>query len=219
MGQKVDPRIIRIGIVKSWPSMWYADRRQYTKLLHQDLELRKAIEKEFSDCGIAEIIIQRHANNVLMDIYSAKPGMMIGREGEKIDVFKDKLKKMFGENININIKEVKKPNLVAKLVGELVARQIEKRISYRRAVKKTLRECMDEGAQGVKIMVSGRLNGVEIARREFSAEGKIPLQTFRADIDYACVPALTKYGIIGVKVWIYKGEIFKKTNAKRSIDQ
>lgn len=213
MGQKVNPCVIRIGITRSWPSRWYSHPRNYTKLLHQDLKLRKVIDKELPDCGIADLHIQRDANTVIIDIFTAKPGLIIGRQGEKIDALRDKLKIMFGETFHINIKEIKKPNLNAKLVGESIARQIEKRISYRRAAKKAISDSMGEGAKGIKILVSGRLNGVEISRKEFFAEGKIPLHTFRADIDYARVPAHTTYGTIGVKVWIFRGEIFKRKEA------
>ncbi|MBI2453370.1 30S ribosomal protein S3 [Candidatus Peregrinibacteria bacterium] len=210
MGQKVNPKIQRIGIIYTWPSRWYAKKKDYTKLIHEDIEMQKAVMKELKDAGVAEIEIYRTAGNIAVYIHSTKPGIIIGRQGENIAELKEKLQKMFGSRFEISIKEIKKPDLNAYIVAENIARQIERRISYRRAAKMTIAKAMENGALGAKIQVSGRLNGVEIARSEYFSDGKIPLQTFRADIDYAYVVAKTKFGIIGIKAWIYKGEIFKR---------
>ncbi|MBI5754691.1 30S ribosomal protein S3 [Candidatus Peregrinibacteria bacterium] len=210
MGQKVHPKIQRIGIIETWSSRWFAKKKEYTKLFHQDLEVKKTIRKELPDAGVSKIEIYRAPGNVTLNIWTARPGIIIGRQGENISELKEKMNKIFHTNFTINIKEIKKPDLDALLVAENITKQIEKRISYRRASKMALSKSMESGAKGAKILVSGRLNGVEISRDEQFLEGKIPLHTFRADIDYACVPARTTYGVIGVKVWIYRGEVFKK---------
>ena len=209
MGQKVNPNGIRIGITRSWHSKWYAAKKNYAKLLHQDLAIEKLIEKELVDAGISHIEIHRTAAQAIINLHTSKPGLIIGRGGAAIEKLKSKLNKTFKDKFELNIHEVKKPGLSAKLMAENVARQIEKRISYRRAAKMTLDKAIEAGAIGAKIFVSGRLNGVEIARAEFFSKGKIPLHTFRADIDYALVPAATPYGTIGVKMWIYKGDVFR----------
>ena len=210
MGQKVNPIILRIGIIKSWDSKWFANKRNYSKLLHQDIQIRKLIEERLADAAVSRIELQRSANKVNVFIHSAKPGVIIGRQGANIDTLRDELKKKFKEDFTLNIKEIKKPALDSKLLADSIAQQVEKRISYRRAAKMALDKALESGAQGAKIFLSGRLNGVEISRSEFFAKGKIPLHTLRADIDYACVHANTTYGTIGVKVWIYRGDIFKK---------
>jgi len=210
MGQKVNPNILRIGIIKTWDSKWYADKRTFAKLLHQDLQIQKIIEKKLADASISRIEINRTANRVYIIIHSAKPGLIIGRQGAGIESLKDELQRNFREEFNLSIKEIQKPTLDAHLVADSVARQVEKRIAYRRAAKMAVDKAMETGAIGVKVLCSGRLNGVEIARDEFFARGKIPLHTLRADIDFALVQAKTAYGTIGVKVWIYKGDIFKK---------
>ncbi len=212
MGQKVNPIILRIGIIKSWDSKWFAPKRGYAKLLHQDIEIRKIIEKKLSDAAISRIEIQRTANKVHVHIHSAKPGVIIGRQGAGIDGLKDELQKKFHEEFTLNIKEIQKPALDAKLLADSIKQQIEKRVSYRRAAKMAIDKALETGAQGAKIFLAGRLNGVEIARSEFFSKGKIPLHTLRADIDYCCERAQTTYGAIGIKVWIYKGDIFKKRN-------
>lgn len=210
MGQKVNPIILRIGIIKSWDSKWFAPKRNFAKLLHQDIEIRKIIEKKLSDAAISRIEIQRTANKVHVHIHSAKPGVIIGRQGAGIDGLKDELQKKFHEEFTLNIKEIQKPALDAKLLADSIKQQIEKRVSYRRAAKMAIDKALETGAQGAKIFLAGRLNGVEIARSEFFSKGKIPLHTLRADIDYCCERAQTTYGAIGIKVWIYKGDIFKK---------
>lgn len=210
MGQKVNPKIQRIGIIKKWDSRWYAPKKRYTDLLHQDLKIKKYILKSLPDCGISTVQILRSTNETTINIYSSKPGVIIGRQGEDIDRFREDLEKKFGNRFHVNISEIQKPDLDAKILAESVAKQVERRISYRRAAKMAIQKAIEAGAIGAKILVSGRLNGVEISRSEFFAEGKIPLHTFRADIDYALAEANTTYGIIGIKTWIYKGEIFKK---------
>lgn len=212
MGQKVNPKIIRIGINRSWNSMWYADKRKYTRLLHQDLEIEKMIRGKLVDAGISKIEIHRATSRVTVKIHTAKPGVIIGQQGGNVDVLKAMLERKFSEQFDITVQEIKKPAIDAYLLAENVGRQIEKRISYRRAAKMAVEKAMETGAKGVKILISGRLNGVEIARSEYFRDGNIPLQTFRSEIDYAHFPAKTTYGIIGVKVWIYKGEVFKKKN-------
>lgn len=210
MGQKVNPIIQRIGIIRTWDSKWFAPKRKFAKYLLQDVEIEKVINKELADSGIGRIEIHRSANKVNVIIHTAKPGTIIGKQGANVDVLRDKLKKLFNEEFMINIREIKKPALSARLLAESVAAQIEKRVSYRRACKMGIEKAFEAGAKGVKIFMSGRLNGVEIARSEFFSQGKIPLHTFRANIDYALCHAKTEYGTIGVTVWIYKGDVFKK---------
>jgi small subunit ribosomal protein S3 len=210
MGQKVNPNVLRIGIIKSWDSKWFAPKRNFAKLLHQDLEIRKVIEKKLVDSAVSKIEIQRTANKVNVFIHSAKPGTIIGRQGADIEGLKDELQKKFHEEFAITIKEINKPALDARLLADSIKQQIEKRVSYRRAAKAAIDKALETGALGAKIFLAGRLNGVEIARSEFFSQGKIPLHTLRADIDFSCVHAKTSYGTIGIKVWIYKGDVFKK---------
>lgn len=212
MGQKVNPNLFRIGVIRSWDSKWFASKKNFSKLLHQDLEIRKIIEKKLADASVSRIEINRTANRVVIQIHSAKPGLIIGRQGAGIESLKDELEKKFHEEFNLSIKEISKPTLDAKLLAESIAQQIEKRVSYRRAAKMAVEKALESGALGAKVFAAGRLNGVEIARSEFFSRGKIPLHTLRADINYALVHAHTAYGTIGVKVWIYKGDIFKKKN-------
>jgi small subunit ribosomal protein S3 len=219
MGQKVNPKVIRIGITRDWDSKWYARKGNYKKLFHQDLQIEKLIREKLQTEGLSKIEIMRTQGKVIINIHTSKPGLIIGRGGEVIEKLKDVLSKKFKETFAINIKEVKKPMLDAHIVAESIARQIEKRISYRRAAKVALEKIMEAGALGAKIYLGGRLNGVEISRGEYFSKGKIPLHTFRADIDYASLPAHTTYGKIGVKVWIYKGEVFKQDLAARLSQQ
>ncbi len=218
MGQKVNPKVIRIGITHDWDSKWYAGKDKYQKYFHQDIAIEKEIVKHLKAEGISKIEILRTQGKVMVNIHTAKPGLIIGRGGETIEKLKDYLKQVFKESFAVNIKEIKKPMLDAKVVAESIAMQLEKRISYRRAAKMALDKIIETGAKGAKIYLGGRLNGVEIARSEFFSKGKIPLHTFRADIDYCSLPAHTTYGKIGIKVWIYKGEVFKK-DLKDKLDQ
>ncbi len=212
MGQKVNPKSLRLGIIETWDSKWYANKKNFAKLLHSDLALRKFIIDKLKTAGITKVEIERSAKKVVVNIYAAKPGLIIGRQGVAIEDLRDMLSKKFNQNIEVNILEIPNPDLSAQLLGEIVASQIEKRIAYRRAVKMSLQKAMEAGAVGVKMLVAGRLNGVEIARKEFFKEGNVPLHTLRANIDYASVKAVTTYGSIGIKVWIYKGMVFKKNN-------
>ena len=210
MGQKVNPKSLRIGITKTWDSKWFATRKNYAKRFHADLALKKFINKKLQSAGITKVEIERSAKKVVVNIHAAKPGLIIGRQGVAIEDLRDELNRKFNENFEVNIIEIPEPDLSAQLIGELVSSQIEKRIAYRRAVKMALQKAMEAGAIGVKIQVAGRLNGVEIARREYFKDGNIPLHTLRANIDYAHVNANTTYGVIGIKVWVYKGLVFKK---------
>ncbi len=210
MGQKVNPNILRIGIIRSWDSKWFANKRQYGKLLIMDVQIEKIIREKLADASVSKIEIHRTANKVLVYIHSAKPGLIIGRQGAGIEALKEELEKKFHEEFSLSIKEISKPALDAYLLADSIVKQVEKRISYRRAAKMAIEKAMETGALGAKVFLAGRLNGVEIARSEFFSKGKIPLHTFRADIDYAMLHAKTSYGTIGVKVWIYKGDIFKK---------
>ena len=208
MGQKAHPIGLRLGINKTWDSTWFAGKHDYAKILHQDLAIRKAVTEKLLEAGVSQIEIQRNANQVTLNIHVARPGLAIGSQGAAIDTLRKALEFKFKDKFNINIKEIKKPYQNAFIIGELIGKQIEKRIPYRRACKMSIERAMESGAKGIKINVAGRLNGVEIARSEFFANGKIPLQTFRSDIDYSYYRAITTYGTIGVKVWVYKGEIF-----------
>lgn len=218
MGQKVHPKGLRIGIIKDWDAKWYADK-DYKALLHEDYKVRKFVKEKLYASGISRIEIERAANRVKVNIYTAKPGIVIGRGGAEVENLKKQLEAMTGKKININISEIKKPELDGQLVAESVASSLEKRISFRRAMKQTVTRTMRMGAEGIKIMCAGRLAGAEIARTEWYSEGKVPLHTLRADIDYGFAEANTTYGKIGVKVWIYKGEILpEKTPKKQAVE-
>lgn len=210
MGQKVNPIIQRIGIIRTWDSKWFANKKKYAKFLHQDFQIESMVKKELAEAGVSKVEIQRTANKVNVIIHSAKPGIIIGKQGASIENLRDKLKKKFNEEFALSIREVKKPTLDAALLADSIAKQIEKRVSYRRASKIAIERAMETGAKGVKVSVAGRLNGVEISRSEFFTEGKIPLHTFRANIDYAKASASTTYGLIGVQIWVYKGDVFNR---------
>ncbi len=214
MGQKVSPVGLRIGINKGWESNWYADNKNFAKFLKNDYEIRKYLEKRLAAAAVSNILIERNAGKTEIIINTAKPGVVIGHGGDEIEKLKKELSKIEDGDIHISIKEVKNPNLVAALVAENIAHQIENRVSFRVAQKKAIRNVMKSGAKGIKTLVSGRLNGVEIARSEHYTEGTVPLHTLRADIDYAHKEANTTYGKIGVKVWIYKGEILPEKKNK-----
>ena len=210
MGQKVNPKSMRLQINTTWDSSWYADKKNYAKYLHRDIELRDELNKRLRNAGIDKIEIQRSNKKVVVNVNTSKPGVIIGKQGESIDKLREKLQKRFHDQFEINILEIKKPDISAKIIGQNIAQQIEKRISYRRAAKQAIQRAIDSGAKGIKIQLNGRLNGVEIARSEFYKDGNIPLHTFRADIDYARVRSETTYGTIGIKIWVYKGNIYKK---------
>ena len=214
MGQKVNPHGLRVGIIKDWSSKWYSGKRDFSSLLIEDKKVRKYVKDKFYTSGVSKVEIERAANRVKVTVFTAKPGMVIGKGGAGVDDLKKELEVMTGKNVFINIIEIKVPELDAQLVAENIASQLEKRVSFRRAMKQSIQRTMRAGAKGIKTMVSGRLGGAEIARSERYSEGTIPLQTLRADIDYGFAEADTTYGKIGVKVWIYKGEILGKTKSE-----
>ncbi len=214
MGQKVSPVGLRVGINKGWESNWYAEGRDIAKYLNNDHKIRKFLEKRLSDAAVSNVVIERKAGKTEIIINTAKPGVVIGHGGDEIEKIKKELSKIVDEDIHISIKEIKNPNVVAALVADNIAHQIENRVSFRVAQKKAIRNVMKSGAKGIKTLVSGRLNGVEIARSEGYTEGTIPLHTLRADVDYSHKEANTSYGKIGVKVWIYKGEILPERKNK-----
>ena len=221
MGQKVNPYGIRLGINKTWSSRWFS-KNDYTKLLHQDLKIKSYVEKKLKNASISKINIERAAKKLRLSIYSSRPGIIIGKKGADIETLKKDLSNMSNLEVFLDIKEVRKPEVEAKLVAENIATQLEKRISFRRAMKKAVQSAMRLGAKGVKVVCSGRLGGAEIARTEKYHEGSVPLHTLRGDIDYSTAEAETTYGICGIKVWINKGEILLKdpyASEKKQIDQ
>ena len=208
MGQKVHPTGIRLGIVKDWTSKWYANSKQYPEFLNSDLEVRAYLKKKLSQASVSRIQIERTAGNANITIHTARPGLVIGKKGEDIERLRNEVTKMMGlPAVHINIEEIRKPELDATLVAESIAQQLERRIMFRRAMKRAVQNTMRIGAEGIRINVAGRLNGAEMARTEWYREGRVPLHTLRADIDYGVAEANTTYGIIGVKVWIFKGEV------------
>jgi small subunit ribosomal protein S3 len=213
MGQKVHPTGIRLGISKDWTSKWYADSKHFADTLHQDLKVREYLKKKLSQASVSRIQIERPARSAHITVFTARPGMVIGKKGEDIEALRTELGKMMGVPVTVNIEEIRKPELDAQLVAESVAQQLERRIMFRRAMKRAVTNAMRLGAQGIKINVGGRLNGAEIARSEWYREGRVPLHTLRADIDYGFAEAQTTYGVIGVKVWIFKGEVFEAESA------
>ena len=216
MGQKMDPNGLRLGIIKDWNSKWYADSKNFADYLVEDYKIRKYIDKKLHVAGISKIEIERTAKFVKINVYTAKPGLIIGKGGNLAEALKAELEKMINKQVNLNIVEVSNIDLDAKLVAENIAMQLEKRISFRRAMKQCMQKTMKAGALGIKTAVSGRLGGADMARTEFYKEGTIPLQTLRADIDYGFAEADTTYGKIGVKVWIYKGEVLPERPKKES---
>lgn len=207
MGHKVHPTGIRLGIVKDWNAKWYANGKEFSEYLNMDLTVRDFLNKELSNASVSRIGIERPARNAHVTIHTARPGIVIGKKGEDIEKLRAKLSSLMGVPVRVSIEEVRKPELDSTLVAESIAQQLEKRIMYRRAMKRAVSNAMRIGAQGIKVRVAGRLNGAEIARSEWYQEGRVPLHTLRADIDYGTAEAATTYGVIGVKVWIFKGEI------------
>ena len=221
MGQKVNPNGIRLGINRTWSSRWYS-KSEYSKLLHEDLEIKKYVEQKLKNASISKINIERAAKKIRIAIFSSRPGIIIGKKGADIETLKNALSKMSNLEVFLDIKEVRKPEVEAKLVAENIANQLEKRISFRRAMKKAVQSSMRLGAKGIKVICSGRLGGAEIARSEKYHEGSVPLHTLRSDIDYATAKAETTYGICGIKVWINKGEILNKdpyASEKKELEQ
>ena len=215
MGQKVNPVGFRLGINRSWDSIWYAKKNDYSKFLIEDYKIRQYIRKNIVNSGVSEIIIERSSKKCSVSIHTSRPGFVIGKKGADIEKIKSKISTITDSEVYVNIKEIKKPELNAYLVAENIAQQLVKRIAYRRAMKRAMQSTMRLGAKGIKVCVSGRLAGNEIARSEWLREGSVPLHTLRANLDYSESEALTTYGIIGVKVWIYKGEIFEKEIEKK----
>ena len=215
MGQKVHPIGMRVGVIRDWNAKWYAEK-EYAEYLHEDLRIRKYIATRLADASVSTIDIERAANRVNVSIHTAKPGMVIGKGGSEVEALRKELNKLTGKRVHINIVEIQKPDLDAKLVGEGIARQLENRVAFRRAQKQAIQRTMRAGAQGIKTQVSGRLNGADMARSEGYSEGTVPLHTLRADIDYAWEEADTTYGKLGVKVWICRGEILpEKKNTEK----
>ena len=210
MGQKINPVGLRLQVNRTWESRWFANSKEYGDLLHEDLEIRKFIKKNCAQSGISRVIIERPHKKCRVTIYAARPGVIIGKKGADIEKIKKNIMKITDSDVNVNIKEIKKPELNSNLVAENIAQQLVKRVAYRRAMKRAMQSAMRLNAKGIKVMLSGRLAGNEIARTEWLREGSIPSHTLRADIDYGFAEALTTYGIIGVKVWIYKGELMAK---------
>ena len=222
MGQKVHPTGIRLGIVKDHNSVWYAGKKQYAENLLNDLQVREYIQDKLKQASVSKVLIERPAQNARVTIFTARPGIVIGKKGEDVDRLRTELGKMMKVPVQINIEEVRKPELDAKLVADSVASQLERRVMFRRAMKRAVQNAIRLGAEGIRIQVSGRLGGAEIARSEWYREGRVPLHTLRADIDYATSEALTTYGIIGIKVWIFKGEILggiDQVRAERAASQ
>ncbi|CAD83712.1 30S ribosomal subunit protein S3 [Candidatus Blochmanniella floridana] len=210
MGQKVHPNGMRLGIIKSWHSTWYANNKNFSNNLNNDFEVRKFLLGQLSKALVSRIIIERPAKSIRVTIYTARPGVIIGRKGEDIEKLREKVSKISGVPTKLNISEIRKPELEAKLLADNIASQLERRVIFRRAIKRVVQSAMRLGAKGIKVEVSGRLSGAEIARTEWYREGRVPLHTFRADIDYSLSEAHTSYGVVGVKVWVFKGEILDK---------
>ncbi|MCR9257358.1 MAG: 30S ribosomal protein S3 [Alphaproteobacteria bacterium] len=206
MGHKVNPIGLRVGINRTWDSRWYADQG-YADKLHEDLELRKYLMKKLSQAGVAKIVIERAAKKVRITIHSARPGVVIGKKGADIDKLRLELQKMTGKDVHLNIMEIRKPEIEAKLVADSIAQQLERRVAFRRALKRSVQNAMRLGAEGIRINAAGRLGGAEIARTEWYREGRVPLHTLRADVDYGTAEAHTTYGVCGIKCWVFKGEI------------
>ncbi|MGB1799760.1 MAG: 30S ribosomal protein S3 [Gammaproteobacteria bacterium] len=214
MGQKVHPTGIRLGIIKDWTSTWYADSKDYADFLHADIKVREYVRKKLANASVSRVQIERPAGNARVIIHTARPGIVIGKKGEDIERLRLEVSEMMGVPAHVSVEEIRKPELDAYLVAESVAQQIERRIMFRRAMKRAVTNTMRLGAEGIKITVGGRLNGAEIARSEWYREGRVPLHTLRADIDYGTAEAATTYGIIGIKVWIFKGEVFAHDQRK-----
>ncbi|MGB5326148.1 MAG: 30S ribosomal protein S3 [Pseudomonadales bacterium] len=207
MGQKVHPTGIRLGITKQHSSIWYAEGKDYAKRLVSDLQVRDYVEDKLKNASVSKVVIERPAQTARITIHTARPGIVIGKKGEDVDKLRKELAQKMGVPVHINIEEIRKPDLDAKLVAQNIAGQLERRVMFRRAMKRVVQNAMRAGAEGIKVQVGGRLGGAEIARSEWYREGRVPLHTLRADIDYATYEALTTYGIIGIKVWIFKGEV------------
>ena len=219
MGQKVHPIGIRLGYTKDWSSRWYANTQKYPEFLHQDIKVRELLKNKLAHASVSRIQINRAASNAHITIHTARPGIVIGKKGQDIEKLRAQLNARVKGVVSVSVEEMRKPELDAQLVADSIAQQLVGRVAYRRATKRSLQNAMRLGAEGIKIMVSGRLNGAEIARKEWYREGRVPLHTLRADVDYATAEALTTYGILGIKVWIYKGEVFANDSTTESTEK
>ena len=217
MGRKVHPTVYRLGINKTWDARWYAQGPQYAEFLREDLKIRNIVRDRLQKAGLSKIEIERFAKQIIVTLHTAKPGIVIGRRGASVNDLRKELEDMTGKKVRIEVKEIKRPELDAYLVAESIVEQLERRISHKRAMKQAISRTMRAGAQGIRIMCGGRLSGSEMARREWQREGRVPLQTLRADIDYAKAEALTTFGRIGVKVWIYKGEVMPEAEETEEV--
>jgi small subunit ribosomal protein S3 len=219
MGQKIHPTGFRLSVTRDWASRWYATSKTFPEMLKGDIDVRDYLRKKLSHASVGRVIIERPAKNARVTIYSARPGVVIGKKGEDIENLKSELQRKMGVPVHVNIEEIRKPETDAQLIADSIAQQLEKRIMFRRAMKRAMQNAMRLGAQGIKIMSSGRLNGAEIARTEWYREGRVPLHTLRADIDYGTSEAKTTYGVIGIKVWVFKGEIVAKNDQSASVPE
>ena len=210
MGQKIHPTGFRLAVTKNWSSRWYANSKDFPGMLHEDVKVREYLKRKLAHASVGRVLIERPAKNARVTVYSARPGVVIGKKGEDIEQLRTDLQRIMGVLVHVSIEEIRKPEIDVQLIADSITQQLEKRIMFRRAMKRAMQNAMRLGAQGIKIMSSGRLNGAEIARREWYREGRVPLHTLRADIDYATSEALTTYGLIGVKVWVFKGEILDR---------
>ena len=218
MGQKINPIGFRLAVNKNWSSRWYASTRAFAGMLADDIKVRAFLKKKLSHASVGRVVIERPAKDARITIYSARPGVVIGKKGEEIESLKGELRRLMGvQQVHVNIEEIRKPEIDAQLIADSIAQQLEKRIMFRRAMKRAMQNAMRLGAQGIKIMSAGRLNGIEIARTEWYREGRVPLHTLRADIDYGFGEAKTTYGVIGIKVWVYKGEVVPKSEAQATL--
>jgi len=217
MGQKVQPIGFRLGIVKDWTAKWYGNKAKYAEYLTTDMKVRAFLDKRLKNAAISKVVIERPSQNMNITLHTARPGIVIGKKGEDIDRLRKELNRMVGMPVQIAVEEIRKPEMDAKLVAENIAQQLEKRVMFRRAMKRSMQNTMRLGAEGIKIMIAGRLNGAEIARTEWVRDGRVPLHTLRADIDYGTAEALTTYGIIGIKVWIFKGEVRAEDEGESNI--
>jgi small subunit ribosomal protein S3 len=218
MGQKINPIGFRLAVNRNWSSRWYANSRQFPGMLAEDIKVRAFLKKKLAHASVGRVLIERPAKDARITIFSARPGVVIGKKGEEIESLKAELRRLMGvQQVHVNIEEIRKPEIDAQLIADSIAQQLEKRIMFRRAMKRAMQNAMRLGAQGIKIMSAGRLNGIEIARTEWYREGRVPLHTLRADIDYGTGEAKTNYGVIGIKVWVYKGEVMSKAEAQAAL--
>jgi small subunit ribosomal protein S3 len=217
MGQKIHPTGFRLSVLKNWSSKWYANKKNFPGMLNEDIKVREYLKKKLAHASVGRVVIERPSRNARITIFSSRPGVVIGKKGEDIEVLRGALQKLMGVPVHVNIEEIRKPEIDAQLIADNIAQQLEKRIMFRRAMKRAMQNAMRLGAQGIKIMSSGRLNGIEIARTEWYREGRVPLHTLRADLDYGISEAKTTYGVIGIKVWVFKGEVIGRSEQSGAV--